>query len=326
VKHIFSRAFTLPLLLFAVALTATFGPVQDTKAATFETGGLTISYADPSSLTFANIKPGDSNRKEFTITNSSPIAQNIALGATSFVNALSTALTVTTDINGVFVWQKTLADLAGTASTGVVVMPSLAVGQQVVFGLTIGLPTSAGNEFQNLTASGFSFVLGSQIGVPETSSGGGGTGSNTPTVPSPSPSPSNSPRLNSNPLTLTAPLTSPTPSPTVAAAVPDATASPTEAGNVLGVTDTTLPPCFWWWLLPLFYALFLIGYRFIGRGRKIFAEPLWPALVAIGLLFLHSYLHKFYAETPQCTFFPYLVVGLLAVYYIFLWMQARDEV
>lgn len=323
-----SRLVSLPALLGIVTLAA-FGPVQSIRAASFETGGLKITYDGPAALTFGNIKPGDSNRKEFTVENVSTVDQNIAIGATTFVDLLSTSLLVTPDINGTPIWTRTLASLSGTGTTGIEVAPILSPGFIVTLGVTISLPSTAGNEFQSLISDGFSIVIGSQIGLPETtpSPGGGGTGGGTGGGNVPAAAPGG--QFDGQPLALLAPGNIAANNVTQPTTLTDGTANQTPSpsvNNVLGATTSeNLPDCFWWWLIPLIFAILLVVYRRIGSKRKIAFEPVWPALVAIGAIALHLYLHTWYREVAGCEYTTYIIIGELAIYYFFLFKQSKDE-
>ncbi len=324
------RLASLPALLGIVALAA-FGPIQSIRAATFETGGLRITYSGPDVLTFGNIKPGDSNRKEFSIENISSSPQNIAIGATSFVDLLSTALVVRPDINGSPIWTRSLASLSGTQSTGIEILPLLSPGQSVTLGITISLPATAGNEFQNLVSSGFSLVIGSQLELLPTQAPGATNGGVTGPGDGGQPlSPAPILQFDGQPLSLLAPGgAQPTPasSPTALANEPPITQNqPVDTSEVLGASASQdLMDCFWWWLLPLLFAVLLVVYRIIGRANRIPLEAVWPALAAIGTIALHEYLHTWYREVDGCAYTTYIIIGELAVFYIFMWLQDRDQ-
>ncbi len=327
-----SRLVSLPALLGIVALAA-FGPVQSIRAASFETGGLKITYDGPAALTFGNIKPGDSNRKQFTVQNVSSVDQNIAIGATTFADLLSTSLLVTPDINGTPIWTRTLASLSGTATTGIEITPILSPGFSVTLGVTISLPSTAANEFQGLVSDGFSIVIGSQIGLPETtptpSPGDGGNGGDGTGGGDNRPAAAPGGQFDGQPLALLAPgniATNNAAQPnTLTDGAGNQSPSPS-VNNVLGAaTSQNLPDCFWWWLLPVIFAALLVAYRVVGNKRKIAFESVWPAVVAIGTIALHLYLHTWYREVAGCDYTTYIVIAELAIYYVFLFKQGKNE-
>ena len=321
---LFKQKFTSILLAvaFLIGAISTVNFALKTEAATLNSGSFTIVTPSGPLFSDLNIAPGYLNAKTIQVTNTSTSAKDFSIALSNLSGELKDVLKIKAEVGGEVKFDKILTNIAVEPNNEFVT--SVPGKQTVNVTFTAYLPTEVGNPYQAKSVS-FDFVMGDSTieyqepgvepiiepvsPISETGSTGGGTGGGTGTTP----------------LTFggrSIGLAGPSGTGTEGQVLAPTAEQPIETGQVLGQAETKGEEtsdkniCFWWWVLSIVYALFLIIYGWLTYRKEIIFSWVWPTLAGIVLYFLHWYLHRFYTPSKWCPYFVWFELGELIIYFI----------
>ena len=317
---LFKQKFTSILLAAAFLLGAisTVNFALKTEAATLDSGSFTIVTPSDPLFSGINIAPGYLNAKTIQVTNTSTSAKDFSIALSNLSGELKDVLKIKAEVEGTLKWDKVLANIAVSPNNELV---ATVPGKQTVnVTFTAYLPTEVGNPYQAKSVS-FDFVMGDStieyqepvepiiepVGpTSETESTGGVTGGTTP-------------------LTFggrSIGLAGPGGAGTEGQALAPVTEQPKETGQVLGQAETKGEEasnkiwCYWWLILLIILAVFLIVYGWLTYNKEIIFSWVWPILAGVLVYVIHLILHRYYTPVKWCHYSIWFYLGELTIYYI----------
>jgi hypothetical protein len=308
----FYRKLGLPLTRIILLISVFFGLASAIKhslfiyAKTINAGVLRIEYPDSGALFSAsNIAPGYEETKTIKVTNTGVLPHSFSIAVTGALGPLAEVLEIEPKINNVSIWKKTVTNIAKFPQSDVIIS-SIAPGSSINIDFTARLPLTVGNEYQGKTTSAFDFIVGNE----------------STDQPEPSPTPI-TPATPIIPAFLGPGLAAPgiTPSVTTPSAV---ALKPQEKGvseekQVKGVLKRVL--CWWWLILSLIFAIFLIVYGYFVYKRKIKEDKnlllswLWPFIGAAVFYIIHLFAHRYFEPSRWCSYFLWIEIAELIIYF-----------
>jgi hypothetical protein len=294
-------------LLFVLGLITAFvlgfgSFANNTKAANQTAGVLAISYPGDTLFSASNIAPGYSEVKTITVKNNGLVPHSFSIAATGATGPLAEVLHIEPRVLGFPVWNKTLANIAKSPDSNVVI-GSIAPGGTATVDLAAILPSGVANDYQSASTTTFSFVMGNE------------------STDQPEPNPTHT-------VLTSASNTSAGVSVQQAAGNQEVTAdtvnnntvvSPETAstGQTAGVETSAKAPCYWWWMLLAIYAVFLMIYGIINyRANGLVFGWVWPIFAGAVFYLVHWILHDYYTPVKMCGYFIWFEIGELAIYYL----------
>lgn len=309
---IFKQKFTTVLLalafLFGAASTVNFA--MKTEAASQNVGDLTINYPGSPLFNASNIAPGYEETRTISVTNNGSTNHSFSIALDAANGPLANVLQFEPRaLPGNFpIWNHTLAEIA-TSADGFVVFSAITPGQTVEFNLAAILPESVGNDYQGKSVQTFGIIMGSDFVYAD----------NPPTIPVFGPS-GGATTSAPAPMHISARSTTGATAETLATAEPKVEQKP---GEVLGTTTETkgestenLIVCYWWLILLIIFAVFLLIYGWIFNKKELMFDWVWPIVGGALLYIIHEILHRYYTPSKWCPYFIWIQLLMLLIYYI----------
>lgn len=286
--------------------------VQKTYASPIKAGVLDIDYdGSPGPLFNAsNIAPGYSETKTLQVVNNGKKAHSFSIAVSGELGSLADVLRIKPTISGQLapVWDKSIREISQYSNQSVVIVGSILPSGTLFINVEAYLPQSVGNEYQGTTTLSFSFVVGNE-------SDDEAEGEETIV------------RTTENTTTRRASgssgfgLLSSEGTTDVSEVEKEDAQSPEVLGesnpnDTKGAKAEKDSLCFWWWVLSLILALFLVFWGYLNKKREIIFSWFWPVFVVTILYFLHWGLHQWYKPSKYCDYFILIELALLATYFI----------
>lgn len=305
---LFRTKFTTILLglSFLIGAIFTLNFALKTNAAELNAGVLKITYDGAGPLfSETNIAPGYEMVKTVTVSNTGSVPHSFSIAVSGTLGSLADVLQIEPRIAGTATpyWNKTISQIAKSPNSNVI-LGSIAPGETAMVDIAAILPESVGNDFQDTTTLAFSFVVGNE----------------STDQPEPYYSPIVTPIFGTSRKTLASNIFRPgepvqTPE-TLTANQPKEDGIVAEQTETKGEETSSKNICFWWWVLSIVYALFLIIYGWLTYKKEIIFNWIAPVLGGVFLYFLHWYLHRFYTPSKWCPYFIWFELALLIIYFI----------
>ena len=272
-----------------------------TRAQNVTAGVLSIEYEGTGPLfSETNLYPGYEKVRTITVTNNGKVAHSFSIAVDGQLGKLAEVLQIEPRNfeTKVPFWNKTINNIAKDPNSAIIV-GSIAPGETRKVDMAAILPITVGNDYQDTSTFSFDFVVGNES-----------TDQEEPTDIS----------LDLNNLvTINAQNNAEkeTRGNQEIAQNPDTNAG--EVANeaeekVAGTETENKNPCFWWWALPLFLALFLTIYGYSAKSRNWF-YAFWPIFAGAIVLNIHWILHQYFEPVKGCDYTLWITLGELVVYY-----------
>ncbi|MFA7244122.1 MAG: hypothetical protein WC080_02455 [Patescibacteria group bacterium] len=294
-----------------VGLISTFVFAYRVNAAEVNAGVLKITYDGTGPLfNETNIAPGFETVKTVTVENTGNVAHSFSIATDGPLGSLANMLRLEPRVYGVPVWNKTIADIAKSPQSNVIV-GSIAPGSSVNIDFIAILPAGVGNDYQGTLTSSFNFVVGNESTDQSEST-------------------NNFDQFNNQNFSTGNQLAEITPVENIQASTnPNGNfvQDESEDGEALGAETSSLIYCYWWWILFIVYALFLIVYGYFNyRANGFVFGWVWPIFGGVVLYLVHWILHDYYNPVKWCQYFVWLELAELVIYYILLYLiSSRKE-
>lgn len=332
IMKLFKQKFTSILLAtaFLVGAISTVNFALKTEAASQAAGDLTIEYPSTPLFNASNIAPGYEEIKTITVTNNGTVPHNFSLALSGAVGDLAEVLRFEPRNFDTQVpyWNHTLSEISAS-SDGFVILNSINPSQIVKIDLAAILPTAVGNDYQGKTVTTFGIIFGvdSSFETPIISAFGSGGGGDATGAGAVGGIGTNSLTSSGRNISFAGPSVSDT-----QVQVEPTTEQSSEVGQVLGEATTKGAEtgskiwCYWWLVLLIAYAIFLIIYGIINyRANGVVFGWMWPIFVGVVLYLVHWILHDYYTAVKLCGYFIWFEIGELAVYYILTIIFSRTK-
>ncbi|OQB06336.1 MAG: hypothetical protein BWY19_00330 [bacterium ADurb.Bin212] len=306
-NYLIITAFASLVLGLSLALFSSTSLHAETKHA----GVLSINYAGSGPLFSANnISPGFSENKSLTVTNNGAKPHSFSIAVKGSLGELADVIYLEPRVLGSAVWKRSIKEIANYPESNIIV-GSIAPGGSVLVDIEASMPESVGNEYQGTSTLAFDFVMGNESTDEKEDTDGGETGI-----------------IDNEAANTVAGVFQRQEAPVAdgdEAEAIDQQSQNMEQGEVAGVKsegeaqgakNNTKSVCFWWWLLSIVLAMFLVLWAYINKKSAIIFGWFWPVFAAVILYFLHWGLHDFYQPSKYCDYFILIEVALLALYYI----------
>jgi len=296
-KSIYSKILFSAIFVF---LCISFLNASPVFAQILDLGKLHIEYGGEGALfNETNIAPGFKAVKTVTITNSGSVPHSFSIAVSGQLGSLANVLQIEprNSETGAPIWNKTLNNIAKAPDSDLI-LGSIAPGQTRQIKIAAILPTEVGNDYQGTTTFAFDFVIGNEsTDLKESAIPDATVISNLGRVLSRSAPPVIVENDNTT--------------------KPDKKVSYQDQGQVAGAnSDNEKPACFWSWVLLLAFAIYLALFLLLTKKRRLRFG--WALLIIIAILvfFMHLVLGAIYKKTILCTYFPYLLILELLLYFL----------
>lgn len=328
---IIRQKFTSVLLAltFLIGAISTVNFAFKTNAASQTAGDLTIEYPGSGALFNAlNITPGYEEVKTITVTNNGAISHNFSLALSGAIGELGQVIQFEPRNfdTKVPIWNHTLSEIVAQED-GFVIFNPINSGETIKFDLVAILPASVGNEYQGKTVTTFGIIFGvdssfESLIIPvfdstDEETGGMTTSGTTGTAPL---------TYGGRRIGLVGPsgtgvgqITEPT------VEQPQETGVLDEQAETKGEETENKIWCYWWLILLIILAVFLIVYGSIIYRREIIFAWIWPILAGLLVHIIHIILHRYYTPVKWCDYFIWIDLGELIIYFI-LYSYFRNRV
>ena len=315
-------------LSFLIGAVFTVNFALKTQAASYAAGDLEVQYDGSGALFSAsNIAPGYQEVKTLTVINHGTVSHSFSIAISGTVGTLGNVMQFEPRdfITNFPIWNHTLAEISALPD-GFVVLSSIMSGQTIKFNLTVILPSTVGNDYQDKSIETFGIIVGSDssfaynptvIPVFGPSESGTSTDQNVTSSQNRAGARRTTTGKTARGLALgTEGVGQETPL--------IAENSPAKTGEVLGTTAEETKGgstenksiCFWWWVLSIVYAVLLLIYGWIFYKRELMFDWAGPVLGGAFFYFLHWYLHLYYTPSKWCNYFVWIESAEFIIYLI----------
>lgn len=301
-KILLSLSLLVGILGFNVFVSRSF-------AAALEVGVLSIDYQGAPGPLFSvsKIAPGYSESKSVKVTNNGQKPHSFSIAVNGSLGSLANVIRLKPVISGQTsaVWDNTIREIAETSGQSKIIVGSIAPKSSVTVDINAYLPLDVSNEYQGTSTLSFNFVMGNESTDQIEDNGENGQDSSSTNVNiATTDQPSNNVQTES----ITQQQENQDQDPAVLGEA--------DSNKTQGADDQSGIICFWWWLLSIVLALFLVIWAYLNKKSAIIFGWFWPVFAAVILYFLHWGLHDFYQPSKYCDYFILIEVALLALYYI----------
>lgn len=304
-KKIYSRK--IGLWIMAASLTLGLAGLiyygLQARAASYDAGPITISFAGDQLFNETNIEPGDVIVKDLSVKNNGTLPHSFSLSTGNVSGSLASVLQIEPRENGLAFWKETLANLASLPNGSKVVIGSINPGATRNLQIAAIFPTDSNNDYQGTSVANFSFTFGNES--------------------TDTPEPAGFLSLPPNIFQQVARAITYNPPTGEGVGENQVTTSPTDStgtgGTETGTKGTTTEArslCFWWLvILVVLIASLIIYHRYIREERPVFWW-IWPLVIGVVLFFVQFYFDKYYQETILCHWFWAIEAGVLVIYFV----------